>query len=254
MLFFKAKSMMVAAAIAACFSLSAHAELSSVDWQEQGDGGITFDSQSGLEWLDLTYTLDMSLNDVSAELGQGGMFEGWRLPSPDEVQGLMERMYPEVVFYDDKETFESELIENSPVDIEAHAQNLSRWNSLLGVVVLDVEANNSQSSSGLGFYFNDEEHNEAFDGIDVFIAGVQKVTTKTDGDTESTVRDYQFSWVNDYSASGNYTEGLSSPIAGVFVVSDDEMSNFAMAVPAKGAFVASLMLAGLFAGTRKKKK
>lgn len=47
------------------------------------------DSQSGLDWLDLTETQGMSFNYVSSQLGVGGEFEGWRYATSQDVEILL---------------------------------------------------------------------------------------------------------------------------------------------------------------------
>ncbi len=53
-----------------------------------GDGSITYDTATGFEWLDLTESLNKSFNDVSAQLGPGGAYEGFRHATKDEVLNL----------------------------------------------------------------------------------------------------------------------------------------------------------------------
>lgn len=66
-------------AIFAVASINASAALVSADWKTTGDNLITRDKGTGLEWLDLTETVDMSLNNVLAETGFGGMLGGWQI-------------------------------------------------------------------------------------------------------------------------------------------------------------------------------
>jgi hypothetical protein len=72
------------------FSSVAHAELISTDWKVEGDGYSTLDTISGKEWLDLSLTSGMTYNQVASQLGEGGEFEGWRLPTEDEVLTLLD--------------------------------------------------------------------------------------------------------------------------------------------------------------------
>ena len=53
-----------------------------------GVGSITYDTETGYEWLDLTESLNMSFNDVSAQLGPGGQFYGFRYATAEEVGDL----------------------------------------------------------------------------------------------------------------------------------------------------------------------
>ncbi|MEZ6318102.1 MAG: hypothetical protein R3B49_05005 [Phycisphaerales bacterium] len=68
----------------------ASADLTSRDWAASGDGLLTFDADSGLEWLDWEYTNNRSYADVSSQLGAGGEFEGFRYATEDEMRGLYE--------------------------------------------------------------------------------------------------------------------------------------------------------------------
>ena len=73
--------------ITACtlFSSVARAELINTDWKVTGDEHSVFDTKSGKEWLSLSLTRGMTYNQVANQLGEGGQFEGWRLPTEDEV-------------------------------------------------------------------------------------------------------------------------------------------------------------------------
>jgi hypothetical protein len=54
------------------------------------NGSFTTDTSANLDWLDLTATRGMSYNQVSAELGEGGDFEGWRYATLSEVVTFLE--------------------------------------------------------------------------------------------------------------------------------------------------------------------
>ena len=41
------------------------------------NGTFTTDTNSGLDWLDVTLSINRSYNDVSTQLGVGGDYEGW---------------------------------------------------------------------------------------------------------------------------------------------------------------------------------
>jgi hypothetical protein len=55
------------------------------DWQNPGDGMLTFDTESGLEWLDWTATTNLSYEEVSPQLDLGGDYYGFRYATLDEV-------------------------------------------------------------------------------------------------------------------------------------------------------------------------
>lgn len=73
-----------------CLTGTANATLTSVDLNTAGDGLITLDDVTGLEWLDLTETVGLSQSSVQAELDSGGQFEGWRYASTAETVDLWE--------------------------------------------------------------------------------------------------------------------------------------------------------------------
>ena len=66
-------------------SINASAAIISVDWKSTGDKLITRDTTSGLDWLDLTETNNMTYDFVSSQLDKGGVFEGFRYATNPEV-------------------------------------------------------------------------------------------------------------------------------------------------------------------------
>jgi hypothetical protein len=46
------------------------------------------DTSTGLDWLDVTASRNMSYLDVSAQFGTGGKFAGWEYATVNEVEGL----------------------------------------------------------------------------------------------------------------------------------------------------------------------
>ena len=75
-------------ATALTLSTSVNAEIISVDWQAAGDNLITRDTVSGLNWLDLTETNNMSFHQVVTELSVSGQFYGFRYATSAEVVTL----------------------------------------------------------------------------------------------------------------------------------------------------------------------
>lgn len=63
----------------------ASAALISVDWQAAGDGLMVRDTNTQLEWLNLTQTTGLSYVAVSSQFGAGGGFEGLRYATNAEV-------------------------------------------------------------------------------------------------------------------------------------------------------------------------
>ena len=60
----------------------------SADWKVAGDGLITYDATTNLEWLDLTVTANMSFNSVHAQLSAGGAYDGWEYATGAQIETL----------------------------------------------------------------------------------------------------------------------------------------------------------------------
>lgn len=61
-------------------------DLSERDWLASGDGALTYDASTGLEWLDLTVTLGNSIIDTEAEIFYGE----FRWASTSEIENLLD--------------------------------------------------------------------------------------------------------------------------------------------------------------------
>ena len=53
------------------------------------NGTYTTDTDSGLDWLDVTASVNQSYNYVSSQFGVGNEYEGWRYASGDEFDQLV---------------------------------------------------------------------------------------------------------------------------------------------------------------------
>jgi len=53
-----------------------------------GDDSVTWDTEAGLEWLDLTFSVNMSYDSVSSQLGPADTFDGWKIATGSEVSTL----------------------------------------------------------------------------------------------------------------------------------------------------------------------
>jgi hypothetical protein len=58
------------------------------DWLNAGDGLLTLDTDTQLLWLDWTEATSLSVNQVMAQLGAGGSFEGFRYATVAEVHAF----------------------------------------------------------------------------------------------------------------------------------------------------------------------
>jgi len=78
----------------------AHAAFVSTDWNASGDGLITRDTTTSLDWLDLTATAGLSYNFVASQFGVGGAYESWRYASDTEATSLLTEFgFPEIDGY-----------------------------------------------------------------------------------------------------------------------------------------------------------
>lgn len=75
---------MLRMSIAVSLAVSMSANASIVDL-----GNITRDTDTGLEWLDVTETRGLSFNQVTAKMGKGGIYEGWRYATMAEFDQLI---------------------------------------------------------------------------------------------------------------------------------------------------------------------
>ena len=66
----------------------ANADLVEEDLFTVGDGLITYDTDTGLYWLDLTLTTNLSYNDVLNEISQGGALEGFWYATTADIDTL----------------------------------------------------------------------------------------------------------------------------------------------------------------------
>lgn len=71
---------------------SGQAALISMDWKSVGDNLVTRDTNSGLDWLDLTETNNLSRDFVLTQLVPGGLFEGFRYATSSEVVALWQNL------------------------------------------------------------------------------------------------------------------------------------------------------------------
>ena len=62
------------------------------DLATSSDGLITFDAETGLEWLDPTVTTGLSYSDVQAGTGNTWLADGWRYATKQEVCGVTAKL------------------------------------------------------------------------------------------------------------------------------------------------------------------
>jgi hypothetical protein len=97
-------------------SMASQAELMETDWKNIGDGNATLDTETGLEWLDLTETTPMYYDLVVEQLDT--TFSGWRLPTETEIKELYAHAFSN---YDPQ---------SSATSIAATTTDKENWDSL----------------------------------------------------------------------------------------------------------------------------
>ena len=106
------KKLIVAASMLLGLCSQVHAVFIEKDWKNVNDGLITYDSESGLEWLDLTYTKrlgkksypknsiryayrrTLEKDDPNYMPEFGNDLVGWRIANKEEVTTLLSRVLP----------------------------------------------------------------------------------------------------------------------------------------------------------------
>lgn len=78
----KLRLLLLAIAVPLCLSSNAGGKI-----LDRGD--YLTDTQSNLDWLDVTASANMSYNDIAKQLGKGGQFEGWRFATVGEFNTLI---------------------------------------------------------------------------------------------------------------------------------------------------------------------
>lgn len=76
---------------AGLISTQANAAFVSTDWKAVGDKNATLDTNTGLEWLDLTHTFGESYASVESQLAT--TYAGWRLPTYAEIVQLTANIF-----------------------------------------------------------------------------------------------------------------------------------------------------------------
>lgn len=152
------KNRILAVLFTALLSTNSIAAIISTDLYALGDNLLTQDSRSGLEWLDLTETNNMTFNEVSSELGTGGMFEGWRYATNEEVVSLWNNFDHGVDLSENNHTLSLEYYyDRGIVAASNYLGNIYHEydpNIRYGVTGLTVNATTSSSHTSLGGFIS----------------------------------------------------------------------------------------------------
>jgi hypothetical protein len=87
----KLKNALIAATLLLSIT-SAQSALVTGDWKNTGDTLATIDTDTGIEWLDLTLTANQTYNSVIGQLNT--TYAGWRLPTDSEMDALLNAYLP----------------------------------------------------------------------------------------------------------------------------------------------------------------
>jgi len=164
------------------------------DYKVAGDKKTTLDQDTGLEWLKLSETNSMSINQVFGQLGVDGMFNGWRLPTGEEVEALLSSIIP--LPFNNNTPDASTLITSAPPGY------VNAWIGWMGGM-----------SSWPYFYSYGLYLQNTPTGEKVLVSGVFKSETKS-GTVYKVYDD----------SVGNYTPSFSHVSYGVFLVRDTTTS------------------------------
>ena len=215
------KKAIAALALSALMSVSAHAGLSKIDWKTEGDNRIVLDSDTGIEWLPLSNTLGMSIDQVSAELGPGGQYEGWRLPTAKEVEGLMTTIYPAATNQfsnDGSQTVSGYNWYTGGSDY--YASYRTAWSNWMGLTYYTTGHKSTYKRywQSYGLYMSDNPDDPSLADEDVLMSGFayQKHNTTTS-------RSYKYYYYI-YSDRTGYSTSTKNGNTGVYLVNDGGVS------------------------------
>ena len=78
------KTRLILGALVLLFSSTANAVI-----VDSADHSYLTDTNTGLDWLDVTLTAGLTYNYVSSQLGNGGVYEGWQYATGDQFNELV---------------------------------------------------------------------------------------------------------------------------------------------------------------------
>lgn len=131
---------------------NANASLISKDWQNNGDQLITYDSRTGLSWLDVNVGFPLMSNTSPAYLStlfaEGELLSGWRFAYVEEVFDLLASAgLPNGPFVEKDITYSNASL-NYTLGVENLVELLGgfTWNSNLGYYAIDGMVKSSSTS------------------------------------------------------------------------------------------------------------
>jgi hypothetical protein len=197
-------------------------DYASTDWKVSGDSMSMLQKSTGLEWLKLGHTDGRNINDVISRFGEGGEFEGWRLPTPNEVNALMMSYYSDYISSD-----------QAQVDLVAYGTNDAYWSqtrwmrdTLGGSGYQIWNAGGGKTYRALSFAYH-------LDDAGALVASGVRHTNSRSGGT----RRYELILLN--GKVNGQSNGYSDPMVSVFLVSDGGVTLSSRSDPSMNANNAS---------------
>lgn len=166
------------AATALVLSTNVNAAIISTDWLTSGDNLITQDTDSGLEWLDLTATLGRSYNDISSKFSTGNEFSGWRYATSNELAGFWDAFGGDSAFYDGWSTVNNGIFSSmAPIwgDLYCNVNTCNPGDGYSTVILSDVITGGIVVTA-LAYNKLDNSNSAHSDMFDLNFGGINKST------------------------------------------------------------------------------
>lgn len=168
-------------------SSAAQADFVSTDWKNQGDGLATLDTTTGLEWLRLTETKNLSIQTILDQMDT--TYAGWRFATFDEVRSIHTSIWG-----------------LTPSDNSSGNWN---WGSFSPTLTL------AEQIFGRTYYYSDDQYGTA--GL-VYDTDLNSVRYQSTG--RAPYYGNPSVYFSQLRHSSSYTTSYSSNTIGVFLVSD----------------------------------
>ena len=199
----KKYALALGALLSLAMSSQASAGIISLDWQNDGDNLASLHEETGIEWLKISQTAGMSISQVTAQLDDGGLFDGWRLPTFDEVNTITAYTYGNRYGHSNVETSKTGY---KPLTRTRSLNDYRAFSSVFGTV---WSGNSTPDYVSYGLFQNDSDSNELGDTL---ISGFHLNTATKQADDYLSIFT---NWGDD-----SYSDSFSHHKYGVFLVSD----------------------------------
>ena len=199
----KKYALALGALLSLAMSSQASAGIISLDWQNDGDNLASLHEETGIEWLKISQTAGMSISQVTAQLDDGGLFDGWRLPTFDEVNTITAYTYGNRYGHNDVETSRTNYNPGT------RTRSLNYYRAFSDVFGTVWSGNRTPDYFSYGLFQNDSDSNDL---PDTLMSGLYLNTGMKQAD------DYFSAFTNWTHES--YSDSFSNYNYGVFLVAD----------------------------------